>query len=126
MDLYFTEEGDLQIANSGDLAVTESMWRDDLQQAYIRIMTDIGEYELYPQMGSDLSDLIGRPQSPKTGAYGKSLIQSALDREGRFNGRTYKINAVPTGPQSIRFDVKLRSQRGIQETTISVEQQLGI
>lgn len=125
MDLYFTSDGDLAMSPSGDLAITDTPWRDDVQQAYIRVMTDEGDYLLYPDLGASLSTLFGMPQSPETGSFGVSLITAALNREGRFNGRSFSVNSVPTGPQSIRFDVDILS--GSRETIrLSVEQNLGL
>lgn len=125
MDLYFNESGDIQPSPSGDIATTSTTWRDDVQQAYIRIMTDEGDYVLYPELGATLSNLWGMPQSPETGNMGSDLITSALDREGRFRGKPYSVNAVPTGFQTIRFDVSITS--GSREAIVlSVEQNLQI
>lgn len=125
MDLYFTEEGDIAVSHSGDVAVTDTPWRDDLQQAYIRVMTDIGDYLLYPELGANLSELYGMPQSPATGSYGKQLIEAAMNREGRFVGKPFRVKSVPVGPQSIRFDIDIvsGSRRQIQ---LSVEQDLEV
>lgn len=125
MDLYFTSNGDLAMSPSGDIAITDTPWRDDVQQAYIRVMTDEGDYLLYPRLGASLSTLYGMPQSPETGSFGASLITAALNREGRFSGKSFNVNSVPTGPQSIRFDVDILS--GSRETIrLSVEQNLGL
>jgi len=124
-DLYFTEEGNLGISPSGDLAMTDTPWRDDLQQAYIRVMTDQGDYLLYPNLGASLSELYGMPQSVSTGAYGEDLITSALNREGRFVGKPFNVKAVPTGPQSIRFDISIVSGNR-EQIQLSVEQDLGL
>lgn len=123
MDLYFTQEGDVAISPSGDLAVTEGPWRDTIQQAYIRILTDQGDFIPYPTLGASLSDLYGMPQSPETGKYGEELIKSALDREGRFVGSPFFVKAVPTGPQSIRFDISILSG-STGQLEFSVEQDL--
>lgn len=123
MDLYFSEEGDIAVSPSGDMAMTESDWRDDLQAGYIRAMTEEGDYLLYPLLGATLSKLYGMPQSPSTGAYGEQLITEALNREGRFTGRRFTVKAVPTGYQTIRFDVIIVSST--RETIrLSVEQNL--
>lgn len=124
MDLYFSEEGDIAISPTGDMAVTESQWRDDLQQGYIRVMTEEGDYLLYPELGATLSRLYGMPQSPETGVYGEQLITAALNRESRFIGRRFTVKAVPTGPQTIRFDVIIVSGSR-EQIRLSVEQNLG-
>lgn len=123
MDLYFTEQGDFAVSPTGDLALTDTPWRDDLQQAYIRIMTDQGDFVPYEELGATLSLLYGKPQSPETGELGKRLISAALRREGRFIGKPFQIKAVPTGPTSIRFDVEIISGNR-QTLRLSAEQNL--
>lgn len=123
MDMHFTADGDIAVSPSGDIALTENIWRGDLQQAYIRVMTDAGDYILYPELGASLTELYGMPQSPETGAYGERLISAALDREGHFTGKSYSVTAVPTGPQSIRFDVSILSGSR-EQISLSVEQEL--
>lgn len=124
-DLYFTEEGDIALSPAGDLLLTQTSWRDDVQQAYVRIMTDVGDYLLYPTMGANLCNLFGMPQSSTTGDYGVALIEGALARDGRFAGKPFSATAIPTGPQSIRFDVFVRSGSSDQ-VRLSVEQNLGL
>lgn len=124
MDAYFTEEGDIVVSSSGDIALTPTTWRDDVQQAYIRMMTDIGDYLTYPELGADLSQLFGRPQSPETGDWGVRLIDAAMQRENRFIGKPYQVNAIPVSYQSIRFDVII-SSGSRDEIKLSVEQSLG-
>lgn len=123
MDFYLTDDGDIAVSHSGDIAMTPSPWRDDLQQAYVRALTEQGDFLLYPNLGASLSRLIGMPQSPHTGEFGKRLIEAALDREGRFTGRSYSVESVPTGPQTIRFDISIISGNR-EELRLSIEQDL--
>lgn len=123
MDLYMTDMGDIAVNGTGDIALTPTIWRDDVQQAYLRSMTDAGDFLLYPLLGATLSQLYGQPQSPATGQMGVNLINAALNREGRFSGKPIQVNAVPTGPQTIRFDITITS--GSQEQIrLSVTQDL--
>lgn len=123
MDLYLTDTGDIAVNGSGDIALTPTVWRDDVQQAYLRTMTDVGDLLIAPLLGAGLSQLYGQPQSPDTGQMGVNLILAALNREGRFTGKPIQVNPVPTGPQSIRFDITITS--GSQESIkLSVQQDL--
>ena len=124
-DLYMHESGDLAVSPAGDLAITQSTWRDDVQQVYVRLMTEMGDFEVYPELGASLTRLYGRPQSANTGDLGIGLIRSALDRESRFSGKPYIVKAIPTGPQSIRFDVTITSGNR-EQILLSVEQNLGV
>lgn len=122
-DFYFTETGDIRTAPNGDIALTETTYRNLGQQAHIRAMTDIGDYVLYPNLGADLSRLYGMPQSERTGDYGVKLIESALSREGVFVGETIRVKAVPTGPQTIRFDIFIMTRTG-NNLVLSIEKNL--
>lgn len=123
-DLFFTEEGDLRISANGDLALTDTPWRDISQQAYVAMLTQTGDFLLYPSIGVELERLFGMPQSPETGEYGKQIIISALSKMDKFSGLPISVQAIPTGLQSIRFDVYVISA-GKTELVLSIEQNLG-
>jgi hypothetical protein len=123
-DLYFTLNGDILIGGNKDIVLTNSPMQSDVQQAYIRLMTEPGDFYVYPMLGIDLSLLYGMPQSPETGEFGKRLIQTGLQREGIFKGRNIKIDAVPTGRDTLRFDVHIISDID-QPVVLSVSQTLG-
>jgi hypothetical protein len=123
-DLHFTLSGDILIGGNKDIVLTNSSMQSDVQQAYIRLMTEPGDFYVYPLLGIDLSLLYGMPQSLETGEFGKKLIRTGLQREGIFKGRNIKIDAVPTGRDTIRFDVHIISDID-QPVVLSVSQTLG-
>lgn len=124
-DMYLSESGDLRVAAGGDIAFTETRWREDAQNAYVRLMTTPGDFMLYPSLGADLDALYGLPQSEATGRFGIDIINKALEDKSVFAGRTITVVAVPTGEQTIRFDVKIKSGDKMQNL-ISIEKDLGI
>lgn len=124
-DFYLTEDGDLAISHRGDIEVTPTPWRNYSQQAYIRIMTPVSDFTMYPTLGSELDQLIGMPQTAETGAYGKTLIRNALLRDGFFTGIPIEVNAVPVSLQAIRFDIYITAGSR-NELILSIEQNLGI
>lgn len=124
-DLYLTMTGDLVINGSSDIATTTSPLQSDIQQIYLRLMTEPGDFYIYPLLGIDLSLMYGMPQTPETGEFGKKLIRAGLQREGLFKGRNIKIDAVPTSRDTIRFDVHLISDVD-QPIVLSVSQTLGV
>lgn len=124
-DLYFTLTGDLAINGNKDIATVNNSLQSDIQQIYIRLMTEPGDFYIYPLLGTDLSLLYGMPQTPETGEYGKKLIRSSIQREGLFKGRNIKIDAIPTGPDTIRFDIHIISDID-EPITLSVSQNLGV
>jgi len=123
-DLYFTLNGDIAIDGNSDIAVATSSLQTDVQQIYMRLMTEPGDFYVYPDLGIDLSMLYGMPQRPQTAEFGKKLIREGITREGLFKGRNIKIHAVPTGPDTIRFDIHIYSDVD-QPVVLSISQSLG-
>lgn len=124
-DLFFGLDGDLVINGGKDISKVNSPLQADVQQVYIRLMTEPGDFYVYPSIGIDLSKLYGMPQTPTTGEFGKRLIREGIQREGLFKGRNIKINAVPTGPDTIRFDIHIVSDTD-QPVVLSISQGLGV
>ena len=123
-DLHFTLNGDLVISGSKDIAKSPSSMHEDIQQIYLRLMTEPGDFYIYPQLGIDLSKLYGMPQTRETAEFGKALIRAGIQREGLFKGRNIQIKAIPTSRDAIRFDIHIISD--IDEPIIlSVSQNLG-
>lgn len=122
-DFYFDLSGDIKISPNKDIAMTQTRAQSDVQQIYIRLMTEPGDFYSYPLLGCDLNILYGMPQSKGTGEVGKRIIRQALVREGLFGDRNITIEAVPTSLNSIRFDVHIEDN-SLEPTVISVTQQL--
>lgn len=123
-DFYIDLNGDLVINGSGDIAVVQDRGTKDVQHVYMRLMTEPGDFFIYPQLGVELSTLYGMPQTPQTGDLGKRLIRAGLEREGVFKNRQITIEAVPVSADSIRFDVYLAGS-DYQPVVLSVTQDLG-
>ena len=122
-DLFLTMSGDLLVNGNKDIASVNLGSQNDVQQIYLRLMTEPGDFYLYPSFGTDLSILYGMPQSQETGNLGQRLIREALERENIFVGRNIEITSVPTGPDSIRFDVHITSDTN-EPIVLSVTQNL--
>lgn len=123
-DIYMSMTGDIVINGNKDIAITTNSHQDDIQQVYLRLMTEPGDFYVYPQLGTDLSMLYGMPQTKETGELGKRLIKAALQRDDTFKGRNIQVNAIPTGPDTIRFDVHIISEIN-EPVVLSVTQSLG-
>ena len=124
-DLFLTLDGDLLLNGNKDISRVNSSMQNDIQQVYIRLMTEPGDFHAYPSLGVDLSMLYGMPQTKATGDTGKRLILAALEREGIFRGKNILIEAIPTGPDTIRFDIHIQSGSS-NPVTLSIKQNLGV
>lgn len=123
-DLYFTLNGDIVISGAKDIALAPNSMHEDVQQIYLRMMTEPGDFYIYPQLGIDLSRLYGMPQSKETAEFGKALIRAGIQKEGLFKGRNIQIKAVPTSRDTIRFDIHIISDID-EPIMLSVSQSLG-
>jgi hypothetical protein len=117
-------DGDLVVNSNKDIARVNTAMQNDVQQVYLRLMTEPGDFSAYPTLGVDLSMLYGMPQNQRTGQLGKQLIMAALDREGIFRGRNITVDAIPTSADSIRFDIHVQTSSN-QPVTLSIRQNLG-
>lgn len=124
-DLYFSEDGDLKTSVSGDIAITYSESRNLAQQIYLRLMTVLGDYPLYPNIGSEIEKLFAMPQSKETGNLGERMVMEALQRDGRLKNRPISVRAVPTSAKTIRFDIYTIIDNK-KSLVLSVEQDLGV
>lgn len=125
-DFYFDFSGDIKISPNKDIAMVDNGSRKDVQQIYIRLMTEPNDFTIYPRLGCDLSMLYGMPQTKVTGELGKRIIRNSLMDEavgGIFNGRFISIDAVPTSANSIRFDVHIEDN-SVEPITLSVTQNI--
>lgn len=104
VDLYWTFDGDFLVGPEGDLLDTS----DDVllsltQEIKTRIMGDQEDWELYPDVGAGLSDLIGEPNNKMTAEAGKAKIIAALTRDGLVASADLHIKYAPVGPYSLLY-----------------------
>jgi hypothetical protein len=123
-DLFLTMDGDLLLNGNKDISRVNNSMQNDIQQVYIRLMTEPGDFYAYPSLGLDLSILYGMPQTKSTGDTGRRLIIAALEREGIFKGKNISIEAIPTSADAIRFDIHIQSGSS-NPVTLSIKQNLG-
>lgn len=122
-DSLLTDDGDIQVSDTGDIMMVQDVYHHYAQQAYIRMMTEMGDFGLYPTLGASLEKLYGMPQTAETGEYGKELILNALKREGVFADLGLNIKAIPIDYNTIRFDLYITAGSRSQ-LILSIEQNL--
>lgn len=122
-DLAITDSGDLIIDSLGDLAMVPNPYENYAQQAYIRMMTEVGDFAVYPQLGTQLNTLIGRPNTSQTADDGRQIILDSFRLDPVFAGLKIDVKAVPTGPMAIRFDIHVTAG-SLSKRILSIEQSL--
>lgn len=134
VDFRFTEEGDLELGSPsfnefGELlyvnplgdVTTEStegeLIRDiPLQVSYLsekqviinRLKTDNPDWLLHKEIGGDLSELIGLPNTRQTGQIGRELIEKSLTSDGFIGLKDLIVRPVPISSSEILFHITLK------------------
>jgi len=101
-DLRITEDGDLVIEN-GDLALVSGP-EATAQNVMCRLKSADPEWYL-EQIGANLEDLLGMPNTPETAAYGEELIRRALFADDLISPEDLYVQAVPIDRQTLLFFV---------------------
>lgn len=108
-DLYFTRRGDYAIDVNGDIMDTsDDPLRSLVQECRSRLQSDKGDWILYPQLGADLSLLIGEPNNKSTAEGLKAKIIASLNQYGMVDTRDLNISYMPIGPSTILMRLKIR------------------
>lgn len=96
--------GDLQLSETGDLALVEGT-RQDHQQLLSRVRTSKSDWPYHAWIGASLEELKGMPNTRETANKGVRMIADSLTRDDRFGGRGVEVIPVPTAPDQITFFV---------------------
>lgn len=81
-----------------------------LQLLQTRVRTDQPDFRNYPQVGANLSDLIGLPNNQATAEQGAAMIKETLTYDGTFSPDELTVSAVPVARDTVLFDIKLARQ----------------
>jgi phage baseplate assembly protein W len=77
-----------------------------------RLKTDSPDWFHHPEMGGNLSDLVGEPNTRATGQKGVELITNALSYDGYINTDNINVRPVPVSSSVILFLIELKNIEG--------------
>ena len=100
--------------------------QQSLQLIKSRLMTENPDWNLYPEIGADLTDLIGMRNTPETAEVGINLIRRSLTRDRAFNEEDLEIDAAPVGPRTLLFSILLKRNQNILRYTGTLNLSLGV
>lgn len=98
----------------------------DLQLMRTRLMTENPDWDLYPAIGADLTDLIGLPNTRETAELGVQLIQESLTGDGAFSTDELSVDVAPVGPTTLLFDIKLNRHHTLLRYAGTLDLRLGV
>lgn len=102
-----------------DLGV--SYGADALKQiAYTRIRTQAPDWLIHPNMGGNLEDLIGEPNTRNTAQRGVKMIRDALTYGEFLSVGEFTVKAVPVNKEEILFIVRIDNWLG-EEVVLPIQ-----
>lgn len=119
IDIEINDEGDWELDDSGDfsLVVGTDVLRDDV---HIRVMTEAPGWSFAPNMGANLEDLIGEPNTRKTGERGRRSIISSLTWDSRIPAQDLDVIMVPV-ENGIEYHIFIETNQGEEKLKYSLD-----
>lgn len=97
-----------------------------LQLLNTRVRTDSPDFRGYPEVGANLSDLIGQPNNQRTAEEGVEMIRETLTYDGAFDSEHVEIDAIPVSKEELLFDIKLTRNEPYRRYVIVFNFDVGI
>lgn len=113
---YYTMNQDGDIGTTTNAQIATHPVRDigmihgaegDAQLIKTRLNTENPDWILYPDVGADLTDLLGEMNTPETAQRGIEAIYRALTYDRAFTRSELEVDAVPVSHTTLLFHVKL-------------------
>lgn len=96
VDVYFTDDGDFRLGEDGDIEDTRlDHYRGMLQRVFTRIKSRKGEWATQPSVGAGLSAVMGKPNTPETGALLRNLITTELTADDLLRPGEFQVDTFP-------------------------------
>lgn len=107
-DLTWTSRGDFLIGHDGDLSDTAAdPLRSIFQEIRTRVMSDLGDWLFYQDVGASLSDFVGEPNNKITAEAIKTRIISSVSRHGLVARGDISVRYMPVDIDQIMFRVSI-------------------
>lgn len=126
LDLAWTYDGDLVIGASGDLQDTSNdTLRSFIQEVQTRVRSALEDWELWPEIGSNLDELRGEINNRQTAQEGQDRIITALTFRGFMKSGDIKVRYVPVTKSRLMYFLNLMVQ-GTPENNFVEEVRLNL
>lgn len=102
------------------------MEESELQLIKNRVQTEAPDWKHYPNLGGNLTDLIGMPNTSQTAEYGVELITKTLTYDKAFKTEELIVNGIPVGKNQLLFDIKLIKESRIVRYALTYDLDQGL
>lgn len=108
VDIKVSPSGDISVAPNGDLDMADAS--GTLKQDIVfRVKTDFGDFEPHPDIGADLVEIIGEPNTRETCMIGEGKIVNCLVRDGRVLNSDLVVKGVPISRDSLVYYIFVKN-----------------
>ena len=112
IDLWWTANGDLQVSRA-DLKDTRSKYGAAiLQEAQNRLSSEIGDWQLFPTLGTRMLENLGEPNTDDLSEKIQEYIADALTRDGFLSTGEFSILSIPFNRSLLIIRVLINSPQG--------------
>lgn len=115
-DICVSPSGDLVLAANGDLylAAPSGVLKQDIA---FRMKTDYNDFTPHPDIGADLTSLIGEVNNRATALTGEQKVIRSLTQDGRISSRDLVVQSMPISLSSVVYYVFLRDGMSVLNVT---------
>lgn len=115
-DIKVSASGDLTIAPNGDFELAEAsgVLKQDIA---FRIKTDFDDFTPHPEIGADLSSLIGEVNERATALVGEQKIIRSVTQDGRVARKDLVVKSMPINLDSVVYYVFIRDGMSVINVT---------
>lgn len=108
-DLYFTNDGDLRLDTSrNDLQDTKNFqYQGFIQKVLNRIMCSKGDWVYRPDIGANVTEFVGLPNTAETASQIKTRLFTELTKSSLVKSEDLDIVIFPTSKESIAILVRI-------------------
>ena len=108
-DFAWTSRGDLAIGHNGDIMDTyDDPLRSLHQEIRTRVMSAVGDWRNYPEIGASLEDYVGEPNNKITAEAIKTRIVTSITRNGLVNNSDLKVQYAPIDIDKLMVRISIR------------------
>jgi len=111
IDFYLSDDGDISIAEGGDIADTSYDYIVSLQQQIIFAMkNDSGDWLEYPTIGANLREFAGEPNTRENAKKIEAKLKNVLVHAVSIQKQDVEINVNAAGAHSVFIEIIVNAQ----------------
>lgn len=123
MKLY--NEGDIKLTEDGDLFLEDDLYIiydvDYIKQQICNRIKTMSPDWFYDNIGADMEQLLGQPNTKDTAVKGIDLIRDALSGDGFIDKDSVYIKPIPVNNETIAYFVMIQIEGADKPLTFQVD-----